>query len=272
MKKHHSWNLAWMTLLAVGMGCAPADQAGEEASTAASTETAAVASSVPVSSIRLSPLSGSPDYPGVTLTLNDFDPANGTFDFAVAGYELGTQTADAGSNGLANSGKGQHIHLIVDNGPYSAHYTDQAEIDLAPGRHTVLAFLSRSYHESVKEPTAAVLTEVVVSEGSDGEAFDTGAPHLFYSRPKGTYVGSDTEKLMLDFYLANVSLSADGYRVRALINGQEFLIDQWQPYLIEGLPMGEVTVELSLLDSTGNVVPGLYNEVTRMVTLQAAAE
>ena len=43
------------------------------------------------------------------------------FDFMVEGYELGAQTEGARMN-LANSAKGQHIHLIIDNDPYSAHY------------------------------------------------------------------------------------------------------------------------------------------------------
>ncbi len=45
-----------------------------------------------------------------------------SFDFSLTAYELGVQTADAAERGIANSGKGQHIHLIVNNGPYSAHY------------------------------------------------------------------------------------------------------------------------------------------------------
>jgi hypothetical protein len=31
---------------------------------------------------------------------------------------------------LANSAKGQHIHFIVNNGPYSAHYSNNFEKEL----------------------------------------------------------------------------------------------------------------------------------------------
>ncbi len=224
-----------------------------------------------VAALTLEPLAESPQYADAKLTLDSYDPASGAFDFEVEGYELGVQTADAADKGIANSAQGQHIHLIVDNGPYSAHYVDDFEAPLGPGRHVVLAFLSRSYHESVKSPGAAVLTTLGEGDGGEGDGieFDAEAPHLFYSRPKGTYVGADIDELMLDFYLVNADLSADGYHVRATINGQEFLVDTWQPYVIRGLTPGEVTVELKLLDGEGNTVPGPFNQVTRKVILEA---
>ncbi len=229
--------------------------------------------------ITLTALGASPQYPDAGLALDSWDTENG-FQFSVEGYELGAQTADAAEKGIANSGQGQHIHLIIDNGPYSAHYTPEAAVELEPGTHTVLAFLSRSYHESVKSPGAAVLTQVTVGEeAEDGSAtlgalnaFDPEGPHLFYSRPKGTYTGADTERLMLDFYLVNTDLAPDGNRVRATINGAEFLIDTWQPYVIEGLELGEVEIELELIDSEGDLIPGPFNRAVRSVQLAPAGE
>ena len=237
------------------------------------TETRSVSSDVQtVDGLTIKPLEGSPAYPGAQLSLDAptaTDEGSYTFDFEVANYELGAQTANAGENGLANSGKGQHIHFIVDNGPYSAHYEPNFTKEFEPGRHVVLAFLSRSYHESVKEPGAFWVQEVVVGEAA-GESPDFTAPHMFYSRPKGTYKGSDTEQLLLDFYLLNIDLSPDGYKVKATINGSEFMLTEWKPYVVEGLPMGEVMVKLELLDAEGNAVPGPFNTVERTVTLAPA--
>ena len=47
---------------------------------------------------------------------------NGNFIFKVNNYDLGAQTEDAGVKMCANSDKGQHIHLIVDDKPYAASY------------------------------------------------------------------------------------------------------------------------------------------------------
>ena len=76
----------------------------------------------------------------------------GSFDFKVAegDYSLGLQTTDAPQKMCANSGKGQHIHLIIDNAPYAAKYTNKFDYEVEDGEHYLLAFLSRSYHESTR--------------------------------------------------------------------------------------------------------------------------
>jgi hypothetical protein len=72
---------------------------------------------------------------------------------------------------------------------------------------------------------------------------------------------------MLDFYLVNTTLDPGGNRVRATINGNEFMIDRWVPFQMEGLPAGENTVKLELIGSNGSVLPGPYNSVTRTFTV-----
>lgn len=226
----------------------------------------------PTSTITLEKITGSPEYSESSLQLNSpsetaLDTGIVQFDFAVTNYELGSQTADAENKGLANSGKGQHIHLIVDNGPYSAHYEPKFDKELAEGHHVLLAFLSRSYHESVKNENSFIVKELTIGNPTEHSEIDLEAPHLFYSRPKGSYAGLDTKNLLLDFYLLNVDLSPEGHKVRANINGEEFIIEEWAPYKINGLSLGEVSVKLELLDSNGDNVPGPFNTVERTVTL-----
>ena len=229
--------------------------------------------------ITLTPLEGSPAFAEATLSLTSAEAGeegNYNFAFDVQNYELGAQTLSTPPNGLANSGKGQHIHFIVDNAPYSAHYEGSFSTDKlsAPGNHVVLAFLSRSFHESVKNMEAGAQSYFIgqYQTGDEaGEQADLSAAHMFYSRPKGTYVGNDIKRLMLDFFLLNTDLSPDGNKVKATINGTEFMIDKWQPYVIEGLEPGEVTVKLELLDASGALIPSPFNPVERTVTLQAEA-
>jgi hypothetical protein len=214
----------------------------------------------------------SPDFPKASLKQNqlkvsrDGDSSALDYEFEVTNYELGVQTSDAATRGIANSGKGQHIHFIVNNGPYQAHYMPGISNKLPDGYYTVLAFLSRSYHESVKGKNAYFIENRNIGSVEDANV-DLAAPHLFYSRPKGSYAGADTKKLMLDFYLINCELSQNGYNVKATINGEEFLIDEWAPYYIEGLPMGEVKIKLELLDPSGELVQSPFNPVKRTVTL-----
>jgi len=91
---------------------------------------------------------------------------------------------------------------------------------------------------------------------------------LFYSRPKGEYNGIETDAVLLDFYLVNCDLSPKGYKVLANINGTEFIITKWCGYFMEGLPMGENTVKLTLLDKNNKQVESPYSYSERKFTLK----
>jgi hypothetical protein len=214
--------------------------------------------------ITITKVDGSAPYSNSSISLNNLkiDDDNFTFSFDVINYELGIQSLKDFDYTLANSNKGQHIHFIVNNGPYSAHYQQNITKELDKGNNVILAFLSRSYHESVKNPNAFILTQT----GND--KINLNNEFLFYSRPKGTYKGVDTEKLLLDFYLVNTNISPDGNKVRATIQDTEFIIDEWAPYYIEGLPKGEITIKLELIDSNGNLIDTPFNPSTRTVTLE----
>ncbi|QHL88326.1 hypothetical protein GU926_13135 [Nibribacter ruber] len=218
--------------------------------------------------------SNSVDFPDADLDLNqpekDAKLTGDSVQFAyeVKNFQLTQQTSDAGTHEHANSKEGQHIHNIVDNEPYTAHYKTNFKKAIKPGQHVVLSFLSRSYHESIKHDDAYDLRVINVGNAAaNATKFDENAQHLFYSRPKGEYKGADTKKVMLDFYLVNTSLNKDGNKVRATINGNEFILDQWLPYLVEGLPMGENTFKLELINAQGQVIPGPFNTVERKITL-----
>ena len=159
--------------------------------------------------------------------------------------------------------------MIIDNAPYLAKYTSSFEADMSDGEHYTLAFLSRSYHESIKTDQANITKKVQVKGGKIVKSEDVAQPMLFYSRPKGTYVGKkDTEKVMLDFYLKNADLG-NNYKVKADINGETHMLDKWQPYYIEGLPMGDNSITLTLVDTKGNKIDTPLNPVTRNFVLKA---
>lgn len=180
------------------------------------------------------------------------------FVFDVKNYQLREQTEGAEERHCANSADGQHIHFILNNGPYQAKYEPQFEADLIEGNNVVLAFLSRSYHEGIKNGTAHVLHNFPIGERNAD--FDPKAPHLFYSRPKGVYSGEDAERILIDFYLLNTSLSAEGNKVELTIDSETFTLESWQPYFVEGLGEGEHQFRIRLVDENGNVVPGPFND------------
>lgn len=233
-------------------------------------ETSAVETNVDVPKdfpITIEAFDATQDYPDAKMTSMSYQ--KGIFKFGVKDYELKAQTPDAAQLMCANSDKGQHIHLIIDNEPYMAKYDAQFEADVADGEHTILAFLGRSYHESIKNGSAAITKKVMVKDGSITEAKNIQEPMLFYSRPKGTYVGKDTEKLLLDFYPVNVTLGKD-YKVKVEVNGKMVaLFSKWQSYALKGLPMGQNKVTLTLTDGEGKTIDTPLNPVTREFTLTA---
>ncbi len=211
----------------------------------------------------VTPFSKSEAYPDANISNMQYKDGQFNFDVTGTAYKLGMQTPDAGAKMCANSAKGQHIHLIVDNKPYSAQYTSEFDYDIGDGEHTLMAFLSRSYHESIKTNQAHIFKKITVKDKNIMSANNISEPMVTYSRPKGTYVGADTKKVMLDFYVSNAELGVGGYMIDVNINGESHKIDKWQPYYIEGMPMGENKITLSLMKGEK-----LINKVTRMFELK----
>lgn len=213
--------------------------------------------------ITVAPANIDKTFPNAVLKLTNSD-ADYTkagmqqFDFDVENYELAVQTERAEERHCANSSKGQHIHFILNNGPYQAKYEPSFKAELMEGNNVVLAFLSRSYHESIKNSAAFVFKNFQIGEESGG--FDMNGQHLFYSRPKGAYSGNDTKKILFDFYLINTTLAEDGNQVRLTIDDTEFMISSWQPYFVEGLTEGTHRFRIELIDQSGNPIDGPFND------------
>ena len=229
-----------------------------------------------IDGIRVLPLKGSPEFSDAALEVNlpeenaKVKSGEVTFNYVVKNYQLKKQTPNPSCNQCNNSKDGQHIHLILNNEPYIAIYDTTYKKNLKDGQYVALSFLSRSYHESLKHFGAYDLRQFTVGKTND-KPTDLSKPLLFYSRPKGEYAGEFTQNILLDFYVLNTDLSANGKKVRATINGKEFLLNKWQPYVIQGLPLGESTVKLELIDENGELVDSPMNSIERKITLKQAA-
>ncbi len=191
-------------------------------------------------------------------------------------------------------GMGNHVHVILNNQPYAAHYMWDEGFELrnvTDGEHTLRMFASRPWHESYKNEKAFKTIKFTVKDGQADETKPTtdangntmadpkaaekketeGAqaeqstagnvdftkPLLTYSRPKGDYKGEDAEAIMIDFWLTNAKLTGDGgeYKVRYSINGGEpKMLEKWEPIWLKGWKEGKNTVKLELIDKDGNPV------------------
>lgn len=180
--------------------------------------------------------------------------------FELAGYEVYFDST---------KGMGQHVHMILDNEPYIPHYSTAPFTfkNVAPGTHTIRAFPSREWHESIKEPGAFAMVTFHVGAADGNNTPDAGAPLLTYSRPKGEYAGAMAERILVDYWVSNCTIGPEAYRVRMRVDGsaQEFIA--WEPYYLESLEAGEHQISLELVDPDGNPAPGPFNSTQRTITV-----
>jgi hypothetical protein len=174
----------------------------------------------------------------------------------------------------AEFGMGPHVHLFLDDQPYTAVYSTSEPVvltDLAPGTHTLRAFASRPWHESFKNEGAYAQVTFHVLTETGSNAPDPAQPLLTYSRPQSTY---GAEPIMLDFYLTNAPLhflastpddDIPDWRVRATINGESFLIDRWEPIYLSGFAEGDNWVKLEFLGEEGEPIPNVFNTTARLI-------
>src|SRR5438876_2131489 len=68
------------------------------------------------------------------------------------------------------TGKGNHLHVILDNQPYEAYYEINQPFEMrnvTEGKHTLRVFPSRPWHESYKNEGAFQFVEFTVKGGGD---------------------------------------------------------------------------------------------------------
>lgn len=205
--------------------------------------------------------------------------------FRIYGYPLGTESQFDRASEIATTEMGQTIHVVVDNEPYfpinepaldpfdeagdfyDTSYKFQVPFRLSDGSHTIRMFPARSFGESLKGDQAfAAINFYVGSE--TGTNADLSAPMLTYNEPSPQMYLTEGKPILLDFYLSNVSLSSDGYKVRLTIDGKvNRVLTSWQPFYILGLKKGRHKVRLELLDERNQQVSGPFNDTTRTITV-----
>ena len=169
---------------------------------------------------------------------------------------------------------GPHLTLILDNQPSQAIYNLNEPVvleGLTPGTHTLRVFASKPWYESFKNDGAYAQTTFHVYTKNGNNTLDPTLPLLTYNRPRGTY---GAEPILLDFYLANAPLhivaqenpDVTDWRIKATINGESFLLDDWQSVYLKGFQKGENWVQLEFIDDKGNKVENTYNNTVRIIT------
>ena len=258
-----------LMLLVIGSGCKNDNNADNTSSTSNTTTTI----EDPVEYLgrgepryNLYPVEATNEFADAAIESWSYE--NGRFDFSIGGssYELKAQSTDRSDLMCANSDQGQHLHVIVDKQPYSAQYEPAFDFKISDGQHHLLAFLGKSYHESLKTPQARIARLIDVEDGNITNEWNIPTPTLFYSRPKGTYVGEDAKKVLIDFYPVNINIGEDA-KIKLQINGEQYYLYEWKAYFIEGLPYGDNSIGIQLVDLNGQPINGVITSHFRKFQL-----
>src|SRR5947209_16822690 len=93
------------------------------------------------------------------------------------------------------TGKGNHIHVILDNQPYEAYYELNQPFELrnvTEGKHTLRVFASRPWHESYKNDGNFQMVEFTVKGGGDAFKPTTTATGQTMADNKSTSANHNT--------------------------------------------------------------------------------
>lgn len=244
------------------------------------------------SMVRIVPVEPTPEPDNVQTTL--VFPRRGQVVYQspvsvqarLTGFPLGTNSDFDRAKEIYNDPMGQSLLVFLDNDHPIEIYksfidalddnnlfwdltlTTRIPYTLRPGMHVIRAFPDRSYGESLKRPGCYAVTYFFFQEEIDNLDVDLNGPYLTYNEPLETLNYNAAKPILLDFFLSNTQLSSDGFKVRVIINGDNIRdLTRWVPYYIYGLTSGKHTVRLQLIDENNKVVPGLFNDVSRTITV-----
>ncbi len=187
---------------------------------------------------------------------------------------------------IRNSSEGQTLHVFIDTFGYFTinealfdavdnhddFYDQIAEFQipykLTPGMHIIRAFPCRSFGESLKDNNPSVAEIFYYKTKEPSMDIDFSKPYLTYNEPQGSFP-DPKQPILLDFYINNCALSKDGYKVRVTIDdaNERFLYD-WVPYYIYGLNPGTHKIQMELISPQNDIVPGIFNKVTKTFTIE----
>jgi hypothetical protein len=141
------------------------------------------------------------------------------------------------------TGKGNHIHVILDNQPYEAYYELDQPFELRnvmPGKHTLRVFPSRPWHESFKNDGAFQMVEFTVKGGGDASKPTTTKTGQVMASPTKSPAVNQSSKAANTNASASPAPAREGKDVGATNAGT---VDATKPLLTYSRPKGEYTGE-----------------------------
>jgi hypothetical protein len=242
--------------------------------------------------IRVLPVKRTPEAEASTVVLalpKDGSNVKGNpvwVQVRIQGFPIGAASQFDRADEIAVSDMGQTIHVLVDNMPYfpvnepaldpfneqgwyyETSYKFELPSKLSTGEHVLRVFLARSFGEALKGEHTFTASTFFMGSSKDSSKYDLSKPYLTYNEPSGLLDLRESMPVLLDFFISNCELTSDGYKVRLIVDGDAVrTLTSWQPYYIYGLKKGNHTIRLELLNPSGTVMPGIFNDTERSITI-----
>jgi len=219
----------------------------------------------PIKKARVS-IFKSPKFSTAQLNVKDvkFKDNRIAINFDVANFKLGIPTTDFKTKYVPNDEKGQYIKVIVNKKDVYKVYDTTFELKNTYEDYEIVAFLCRSYNESLKSKLAH--QQFSFNRKQKKLVLETqNVPYVLLNSPapEEAYNFSEIERLMLDFYVFNADISPRLYKLKLIVNNeQNVAINKWQTYSLDFLDSGAHEFELQFYDPQNRLVSKINRNVT----------
>jgi hypothetical protein len=215
--------------------------------------------------IKLTEVFNIPKFTGIEASLQAenqrFHLGVNKIEFKTKDFNIGQRTVDQDFHKVRNEERGQYLAVVRNNGAPLKQYGNNIAANLKNGENYFLCFLNRSYDISLKVPKASFLFKIdATPNGCSSNTNVTDVAAYTINQPSGSYTGLETNKILLDFYLKNVSIGKNGNYAVVKINETEFKLKKWAPYWITGLKKVKHTVVLEIFNKDGKKINSIFSD------------
>lgn len=212
--------------------------------------------------IKLTEIYNIPQFNNVTVSLETnkqrFKLGENQIEFKSEYFNLGQNTVNGKDFNLPHESRGQYLGLITNSGEMTNIYANSIASEIDTGSNLYLGFLSRSYDISLKTDSASFLANITATDNGisyNGKLTDTA---YVLTQPKGIYTDIAKEKIIIDFYLKNISIGSNGNYAVITIDDIDFKISKWSAYSMSGLKNGKHLIKLAVFDKKGKKINSLF--------------
>tara|TARA_B110000211_G_scaffold228124_1_gene283851 strand:+ start:116 stop:955 length:840 start_codon:yes stop_codon:yes gene_type:complete len=213
--------------------------------------------------IKLTEVFNIPKFKAVEASLEAenqrFSLGENKIEFQTKKFNIGQRTVDQDIHKVRNEERGQYLSVTRNNGPAVKQYGTNIEANLKNGENYFLCFLNRSYDISLKVPKASILFKIdATPNGCSSNTNVTDTAAYVIHQPSGIFTGLETGKILLDFYLKNISIGKNGNYAVVKINQTEFKLSKWAPYWITGLKKGKHIITIEIFSKDGKKINSVF--------------